>query len=173
MRKIFFALLFSAAAPLAAQDYPNKPIRLITPAAQGGTTDLLARIFGQKLSEAWGQQVLVDNRASAAGVIAGQLTAQAAPDGYTLLLAYHQHTVNAALNPNLPYHPVDSFTPITQLTAAGLMLVVNPSSPAHNLAEFIQWTKNFQGALNFGSAGIGSGGHLAGELYKLMAGVKA
>lgn len=158
---------------LAQQDYPNKPVRLITPAAQGGTTDLLARIFGQKLSEAFGHQVLVDNRASAAGVIAGQMTAQAAPDGYTLLLAYHQHTVNAALNPNLPYHPVNDFTPITQLTSAGLMLVVNPKTPVNNLAEFIQWTRNFQGALNFGSAGIGSGGHLAGELYKLMAGVKA
>jgi tripartite-type tricarboxylate transporter receptor subunit TctC len=156
-----------------AQDYPRKPIRLITPAAQGGTTDLLARIFGQRLSEVLGQQVLVDNRASAAGVIAGEMTAQAAPDGYTLLLAYHQHTINAALNPKLPYHPVNDFTPITQLTSAGLMLVVNPKTPVNNLAEFIQWTRNFQGALNFGSAGIGSGGHLAGELYKLMAGVKA
>jgi tripartite-type tricarboxylate transporter receptor subunit TctC len=115
----------------------------------------------------------VDNRASAAGVIAGQMTATAAPDGYTLLLAYHQHTVNAALNPKLPYHPVDSFTPITQLTSAGLMLVVNPSTPVNTLAEFVEWTRNFKGALNFGSAGIGSGGHLAGELYKLMAGVKA
>jgi tripartite-type tricarboxylate transporter receptor subunit TctC len=172
MKNLLIALLF-VAAPLAAQDYPNKPIRLITPAAQGGTTDLLARIFGQKLSEAWGQQVVVDNRASAAGVIAGQLTAQAAPDGYTLLLAYHQHTVNAALNNKLPYHPVNDFTPITQLTSAGLMLVVNPKSPPQNLQEFVAWTKNFQGALNFGSAGIGSGGHLAGELYKLLAGVKA
>jgi tripartite-type tricarboxylate transporter receptor subunit TctC len=168
---VFLGIVLSLSAQ--AQDFPNKPIRLITPAAQGGTTDLLARIFGQKLSEVFKQQVLVDNRASAAGVIAGQMTAQAAPDGYTLLLAYHQHTVNAALNPKLPYHPVESFTPITQLTSAGLMLVVNPSSPAGNLAEFMTWTKNFQGALNFGSAGIGSGGHLAGELYKLMAGVKA
>jgi tripartite-type tricarboxylate transporter receptor subunit TctC len=89
------------------------------------------------------------------------------------LLAYHQHTVNAALNPKLPYHPVDSFTPITQLTSAGLMLLVNPSTPVNSLAEFVEWTKNFKGALNFGSAGIGSGGHLAGELYKLMTGVKA
>ena len=169
---IALSVAFSAPA-LAQQDYPNKPVRLITPAAQGGTTDLLARIFGQKLSEVFGHQVVVDNRASAAGVIAGQLTAQAAPDGYTLLLAYHQHTVNAALNPNLPYHPVNDFTPITQLTSAGLMLVVNPKAPVNNLAEFVAWTRNFQGALNFGSAGIGSGGHLAGELYKLMAGVKA
>ena len=173
--KAFIALLGFAvsAAATAQQDYPNKPIRLITPAAQGGTTDILARTFGAKLAEVWKQSVVVDNRASAAGVIAGQMTAAAPPDGYTLLLAYHQHTVNAALNPNLPYHPVDSFTPITQLTSAGLMLVVNPSTPVNNLAEFVEWTKNFKGALNFGSAGIGSGGHLAGELYKLMAGVKA
>jgi tripartite-type tricarboxylate transporter receptor subunit TctC len=173
MRKLVLVLMFAALPALAQQDFPNRPIRLITPAAQGGTTDLLARIFGQKLSEMYGQQVLVDNRASAAGVIAGQMTAQAAPDGYTLLLAYHQHTVNAALNPKLPDHPVNDFTPITQLTSAGLMLVVNPKSPVNNLAEFVQWTRTFQGSLNFGSAGIGSGGHLAGELYKLMAKVKA
>ena len=173
--KAFIVLLglVAGSAAIAQQDYPNRPIRLITPAAQGGTTDILARTFGAKLAEVWKQSVVVDNRASAAGVIAGQMTATAAPDGYTLLLAYHQHTVNAALNPNLPYHPVDSFTPITQLTSAGLMLVVNPSTPVNNLAEFVAWTRSFQGALNFGSAGIGSGGHLAGELYKLMAGVKA
>ena len=173
IRFLILMLLAFSAFSAFAQDYPNRPIRLITPAAQGGTTDLLARLFGAKLGEAFGQQVVVDNRASAAGVIAGQMTAQAAPDGYTLLLAYHQHTVNAALNPNLPYHPVEDFTPITQLTSAGLMLVVNPGSPPKSLAEFIDWTKNFQGALNFGSAGIGSGGHLAGELYKQMTGVKA
>jgi tripartite-type tricarboxylate transporter receptor subunit TctC len=168
------ALALAASAPAAAQeDYPSKPIRLITPAAQGGTTDILARVFGAKLSDALKQQVLVDNRASASGVVAGEIVATAKPDGYTLLLAYHQHTVNAALNPKLPYHPVNSFTPITQLTSAALMLVVNSSSPPKTLEEFIAWTKHFQGALNFGSAGIGSGGHLAGELYKQMSGVKA
>lgn len=157
-----------------AQEYPGKPIRLITPAAQGGTTDLLARLFGARLSETFKQQqVLVDNRASASGVIAGEITARAEPDGYTLLLAYHQHTVNAALSSKLPYHAVNNFTPITQLTSAGLMLVVHPSAPPKTLAEFIDWTKNFKGALNFGSAGIGSGGHLAGELYKQMTGIKA
>jgi len=173
IRAVCALALAVAGSAFAQQDYPAKPIRLITPAAQGGTTDLLARIFGARLSEVFKEQVIVDNRASASGTIAASMTASAPPDGYTLLLAYHQHTVNAALNPNLPYHPVESFTPIIQLTSAGLMLVVNPSTPAHNLGEFVAWTKNFRGPLNFGSAGIGSGGHLAGELYKLMTGVKA
>jgi tripartite-type tricarboxylate transporter receptor subunit TctC len=169
---VALALALSAGAA-AAQDYPSKPIRLITPAAQGGTTDILARIFGTRLGEVFKQQVLVENRASNSGVLAGEMVANAPADGYTLLLAYHQHTVNAALNQKLPYHPVNSFTPITQLTTAGFMLVVNPSSPAKTLAEFLEWTKNFKGALNYGSAGNGSGGHLAGELYKQMTGVKA
>ncbi|MEO7728585.1 MAG: tripartite tricarboxylate transporter substrate binding protein [Burkholderiales bacterium] len=163
----------SAAAAYAADSYPSHPIRLITPAAPGGTTDFLARLFGAKLTDSLKQQVIVDNRASASGVIAAELTANAHPDGYTLAVLYHQHTVNAALNPHLPYKVVDDFTPITQLTAAGLLLIINPSSPPKNLKEFVEWTKNFKGALNFGSAGIGSGGHLAGELYNLMAGVKA
>jgi len=169
---LLFSLAWSAPAP-AQQDYPNRPIRLLTPVAQGGTTDLLARLFSAKLGDIFGQQVVVENRASAAGVLAAQITAAAPPDGYTLLLTYHQHTVNAALNPKLPYDAVESFTPIIQLTAAGLLLTVNPSSPPRNLQEFIDWTKHYQGSLNFGSAGIGSGGHLAGELYKLMTGVKA
>ena len=101
------------------------------------------------------------------------MTAKAPPDGYTLLLAYHQHTVNAVLNPNLPYHVVNDFTPITQLTAAGFLLLVNPASPPHTLQEFIDWTKRATVPMNFGSAGLGTGGHLAGELYKQMTGVKA
>src|SRR5881396_1019835 len=173
MSRVFclsFVLLGLAvgAQALAQQDYPSRPIRLITPAAQGGTTDLLARVFGARLAEVFKQQVVVDNRASASGVIAGELTANAPPDGYTLLLAYHQHTVNAALNPKLPYHPVNSFTPITQLTSAGLMLVVNPATPVNTLKDFVEWTKTYKGPLNFGSAGNGTGGHLAGELYKQM-----
>jgi len=170
---LIMALAVWAAPAPAQQDYPNRPIRLITPAAPGGTTDILARLFGAKLTEVFKQQVIVDNRASASGVVAAEMTANAAPDGYTLFMAYHQHTVNAALNPKLPYHPVNSFTPITQLTSAGLMLVVNPSTPVKNLKEFVEWTRSFKGPLNFGSAGLGSGGHLAGELYNLMAGVKA
>ncbi|MGE5525628.1 MAG: tripartite tricarboxylate transporter substrate binding protein [Rhodospirillaceae bacterium] len=184
MKRVSYALgaalvgtvLSAATSAACAQDagkYPTRPVRLITPAAPGGTTDILARLVGAKLTDLYKEQVVVDNRASASGVIAGELTANARPDGYTLLLAYHQHIVNAALNPKLPYHPVNDFTPITQLTAAGLLLVVNPSSPPKTPKEFIEWTKSFKGPLNFGSAGNGSGGHLAGELYKIMAGVKA
>ena len=165
--------LVVAAPAFPQQDYPNRPIRLITQAPPGGTVDILARVFGARLTEVFKQQVVVDNRGGGAGLIAGELTASAPADGYTLLLAYHQHTATAALSPRLPYHPVDSFTPITQLTSAGLLLVVNPSTPASTLAEFVTWTTNFKGALSFGSAGIGSGGHLAGELYKRMTGVKA
>jgi tripartite-type tricarboxylate transporter receptor subunit TctC len=172
-RLVAVLALVLAAGPLAAQDYPTRPIRFITAAAQGGTSDILARSFAVYLTQDLGQPVIVDNRASASGVIAGELTANAPPDGYTILLAYHQHTVNAALNPKLPYHAVNSFTPITQLTTAGLMLVVNPASPPKSLQEFVEWTKSYKGPLNFGSAGIGTGGHLAGELYKLMTGVKA
>jgi len=162
-----------AGAASAQSDYPNRPIRLLVPAAPGGTTDILARLLGARLGEVFKQQVIVDNRASASGVIAGEMAANAPPDGYTLLLAYHQHTVNAALNSKLPYHPVTSFTPISQLTSAGLFLVVHPSTPVETLAQFIDWTKKHKGALNFGSAGFGSGGHLAGELYNQMTGIKA
>src|SRR5882762_7603250 len=152
---VLFSLALAPSAP-AQQDYPARPIRLITAAAQGGTSDILARIFAVYLTESLKQAVVVDNRASAAGVIAGELTANAPPDGYTLVLAYHQHTVNTALNPKLPYHPVNSFPPITQLTSAGLMLVVNPSTPVRRLEEFVNWTRNHAGPLNYGSAGNGS-----------------
>ncbi len=167
-------LLLSLACAAAAQDsYPNRPVRLVTPAAPGGTTDILARLVGARLTEALKQQVIVDNRASASGVVAAEIVANSPPDGYTLFLPYHQHTVNAAMNPKLPYHAVDSFTPITQLTAAGLLLVVNPATPVKTVKEFVEWTKSYKGPLNFGSAGLGSGGHLAGELYNVTVHIKA
>jgi tripartite-type tricarboxylate transporter receptor subunit TctC len=166
------AITLWAAAAQAQEAYPSKPIRLITPTAPGGTTDILARLFATRLSEVFKHQVLVENRATASGVMAGELTAKAPADGYTLMLAYHQHTVNAALI-KLPYHAVNDFTSITQLTEAGLVLIINPASPPKNFKEFLEWTRNYKGALNFGSAGHGSGGHLAGELFKLQAGVNA
>ena len=173
MKYLWCLCLALIVGQVSAQDYPNHPIKIYVPAAPGGTTDLLARLFGAKLGELVKQQVIVENRASASGVIAGELTAKAPPDGYTLLLAYHQHTINGALSPNLPYHPVNDFMPITQLTRAGLLLVVHPQSPPRTLKEFVDWTKQRSGELNYGSAGLGSGGHLAGELYKQMAHIQA
>lgn len=156
----------------AADNYPSRPVRIITPAAPGGTTDFLARLLASNLNKVWNQQVIVDNRGSASGVNGAEITKESAPDGYTLFIPYHQHTVNAAIIPKLPYHPVNDFTPISQMTAAGLMLVVNPSHPAKTAKDFVQWSKTTKDPINFGSAGIGSGGHLAGELYKLMTGTK-
>jgi tripartite-type tricarboxylate transporter receptor subunit TctC len=114
----------------------------------------------------------VDNRGSASGVNGAEIVKNSAPDGYTLFMAYHQHTVNAALIAKLPYHPVNDFSAITQMTEGGLLLVVNPSHPAKSAKDFLQWAKTTKDPINFGSAGIGSGGHLAGELLALMAGIK-
>jgi len=154
-------------------NYPSRPVRILTPAAPGGTTDILARMFAERLTTEWKHSFIVDNRASASGVTAAEVTSTAAPDGYTWFVAYHQHTINAALLPKLPYHPVNDFTPITQLTEAALLLIVHPSLPPNNVKELIAYGKSVKGGLNYGSAGIGSGGHLAGELLKLMTGVPA
>src|ERR1700741_3719682 len=164
-------LAFAVAVPAAAEWPHDKPVRFIIPAAPGGTTDGLGRIFSARLNETLNAQFLVDNRASANGVLAAEITRSATADGYTLFVPYHQHTINAALM-KLPYHPVNDFTPITQLTEAGLVLVVNPSLPVKSFKEFLTWTRA-QKELNFGSAGLGSGGHLAGELFNLQAGTKA
>lgn len=164
----------AAAFAAAADDFPNRPIPIITPAQPGGTTDFLARLLAVHFTDSWKQQAIVDNRGSASGINAAEITKNAAPDGYTLFIVYHQHTVNAAIQSKLPYHPVNDFTPITQMTEAGTLLVVNAAAhPAKSLKEFVDWTKTTSTAINFGSAGIGSGGHMAGELYKLMTGAKA
>jgi tripartite-type tricarboxylate transporter receptor subunit TctC len=165
---VALGLAVPVAPAQAAESYPSRPVRIVTPANPGGTTDFLARLLAPHLSKIWGQQAIVDNRGSASGVNAAEIVKNSAPDGYTLFIPYHQHTVNAALIAKLPYHPVDDFTPITQMTEGGLLLVVNPSHPAKNAKEFVQWARTTKDPINFGSAGIGSGGHLAGELFKLM-----
>lgn len=171
---LLVALGIAVPAPApAADNYPSRSIRLITPANPGGTTDFLARLLATHLTKTWGQSAIVDNRGSASGVNGAEITKNAAPDGHTMFMAYHQHTVNAALIAKLPYHPVNDFTPISQMTEGGLLLVVSPSHPAKNAKEFVQWAKTTKDPINIGSAGIGSGGHLAGELFKLMTGVKA
>ena len=160
------------APTLAADNYPTRSIRIVTPANPGGTTDFLARLLAPHLTKLWGEQAIVDNRGSASGVNGAEIVKNAAPDGYTLFIPYHQHTVNAALIAKLPYHPVNDFSAITQMTEGGLLLVVNPSHQAKTAPEFMKWLKTTKDPINFGSAGIGSGGHLGGELLALMAGVK-
>ena len=170
---VALGLAIPMAPAQAADNYPSRSVRLITPANPGGTTDFLARLLAVHLTKAWGQSAIVDNRGSASGVNGAEITMNSAPDGHTLFMVYHQHTVNAALIAKLPYHPVNDFTPITQMTEGGLLLVVNSSHPAKNAEEFVQWAKTTKDPVNFGSAGIGSGGHLAGELFKLMSGTTA
>jgi len=166
------ACAWSAAHAAPADDYPNRPVRMIVPFPPAGSTDNVARVVAQRLQEVMGQPFVVDNRPGAGAAIGVDATAKAPPDGYTIFMAYHQHTINQALL-KLPYHSVNDFTPITQLTSAGVILVVHPSTPVHNFREFLAWTKGFKGPLNYGSAGHGSGGHLAAELYNMMTGVKS
>lgn len=171
-----FLLKFAAAAlPLLAvssafaQNYPNKPITLVAPFSAGGALDLIARSVGQKLTEEWGQSVVVDNKAGAAGIIGSQYVARSAPDGYTLLLgATTTHGINPSLYQKLPYDAVKDFTPVSLVATIPHILVVNPSVPVNTVSEFIQYAKSKPG-LAFGSAGIGSPHHLAGEMLKTQA----
>ena len=166
------ALLAFAAFAAFAQDYPNKPIRFIVPQPPGGTSDIVARAFAQKLAENVHQQVVVDNRAGASGTIGTDLAAKSTPDGYTIVLAYTTHTTTPGIYGKLPYDPVADFAPVTILTAAPLLLVVHPKIPVTTVKELIAYAKPRPGELNFCSAGNGSGSHLAGELFNTMTGVK-
>jgi tripartite-type tricarboxylate transporter receptor subunit TctC len=167
-----FGLFVLDCAHAQVSAYPNKPIRLIVPSGAGGITDILARIIGQKLTEAWGQQVLVDNRVGASGTIGSDMVAKASPDGYTLLMVYPTHPVNPSLYAKLPYDTINDFAPITMVSAVNLVLVVNPTVPARNLKELIDLAKAKPGALNYGAVGEGSLGHLAAEVFRSMAGIK-
>jgi tripartite-type tricarboxylate transporter receptor subunit TctC len=156
---------------VAAQDYPVKPIRWIVPFPPGGPTDLLARTVGQKLNEAWGQPVVIENKAGAAGNIGVDLAAKSPADGYTLVIVPTGNiTVNPTLFANLPYKPGD-LAPVTNLATVENVLVVHPSVPAKSLAELVALAKSKPGALTFASPGAGSQAHLAGELIKLAAGI--
>jgi tripartite-type tricarboxylate transporter receptor subunit TctC len=166
------ALLLSSAATALAQNYPNKPIRIIVPAPPGGTTDALARIIGQKLTESWGQPVVVDNRAGASGIIAAEVTAKAAPDGYTLLLATSTTlATNAIMHSKLPYNPKKDFAPVTVLVTGPNLLVVHPSVPAKSVKELIAFAKSKPGKLSYATTGNGTSQHLSAELFKSMTGV--
>ena len=170
LRLLVAGLLVASSA--LAQDYPNKPIRLIVPYGAGGGSDFVGRLVGQKLTEQMGQSVVVDNRPGAASLLGTELAARAAPDGYTLLLADSGFTINPAYYKNTKYDPLKDFDPITVVAETPYVLVVNPALPyAGSLAEFIAAAKAQPGKLNIGSAGNGSGTHLSGELFKLRAGL--
>ncbi len=155
----------------AAQDYPSKPLRLIVPFQPGGGNDILARTIGQRLAERVGQQIIVDNRGGAGGLIGAELAAKAVPDGYTLFLASVGNLAfTPALHAKLPYDPIKDFAPVTRLATSPFILAVNPSLPAKSVQELIALAKAMPGTLNFASAGPGSSLHLTGEIFKLATG---
>ena len=164
------ALLLAPAAQ--ADDFPSRPIKLLVGAPPGGTTDTIARAIAGPMTEALKQPVLVENRPGAGGNIAADQVAKSAADGYTLLVSFSSHTINASLYPKLPYDPVADFTPITKIAAVPSLLVGNPKLPAKDLKELIQLAKGKPDKLTFGVGGIGSSVHLAGEKFKLMTGTR-
>jgi tripartite-type tricarboxylate transporter receptor subunit TctC len=157
----------------AAPAYPVKPIRYIVAFPAGGTTDLLARMIGQKFTESWGQPVIIDNRAGAAGGVGSEAAAKAAPDGYTLLGGtISSHAINNSIYSKMAYHPLKDFAPVTRLATVPNVLVVHPSLPVKTVREFAALAKARPGQLRFASAGSGTSQHLSGELFNMMAGVK-
>ena len=167
------ATLAIVAAWASAQAYPVKPIRIVVPFPPGGATDILARDVAQKLTEAWGQQVIVDNRPGAGGNIGSELVAHSAPDGYTLEMGtVGTHAINASLYAKMPYDHVKDFAPVILVAGVPNVLVVNNAVPANSVAELIAYAKANPGKLNFASSGNGTSIHLSGELFKVMAGVQ-
>jgi len=178
LRRQISALALLALACLAdvhaqtAQTYPAKPIRFIVPYAPGGSTSQVARLVADKMTESWGQQVLVDNRGGANTVIGTDALAKSAPDGYTIALHTSTLATLQHLLPTLPFDPIKDFMPVTTLVTTQLVLVLHPSVPANNLKEFIALAKAKPNELNFAAVGTGSSTHLAGEMFKTVAGVK-
>ncbi len=157
----------------AETPYPNKPIRIILTVAPGGGSDITTRTVGQKLTEAWGQQVIVDNRPGGGGIVGMEIAAHANPDGYTLLLGtIGPVAVNPSLYSKLPYDPVKDYDPVARGVSALNMLVVHPSLPVNSVRDLISYAKANPGKVNFGSSSVGFADHLAGELFNTLAGVK-
>ena len=167
--KIFsFVLAMALSASAMAQAYPSRAVRFIVPFPPGGATDIIARVLAQKMSEAWSQPVVVENRAGAAGAIGSDAVAKSAPDGYTILMGTTStHAVNPAINPKLPYNNLADFAPVTLVATFPNVLVAHPST-ASSLQELIAALKGNPGKYAFGSSGAGSSTHLTGELFKLM-----
>jgi tripartite-type tricarboxylate transporter receptor subunit TctC len=173
MRKLLLSALLALGTAATAQTYPAKPVRLIVADAAGGAPDQLGRIVAQKLSDALGQPLIVDNRPGAAGVLGADLAAKAPADGYTLLLTTTSiYALIPGMKKNLPYDPAKDFVAISRIATASNVLVVSASLPAGSVAELIALAKAKPGVYNYASAGTGSPAHLAGEMLNLLAGVK-
>jgi tripartite-type tricarboxylate transporter receptor subunit TctC len=166
------ALLLTIASAAQAQKFPERPIRLISPFSAGSATDFFARTIGPKLTESWGQSVVVDNRPAAGGVVAGEIVARATPDGHVLMLHSGAFAASASLYPRLPFDSVRDFAGVTQVASNPMVLVVVPHSGIKSVKELIAQAKQRPGQMNYGSAGIGSGTHYAAELFCLTTGIK-
>jgi tripartite-type tricarboxylate transporter receptor subunit TctC len=171
-RITIFLFAVSGTSVVNAQSYPARPIRLVVSFAAGGGVDLVARLIGQKLSEAWNQQVVIDNRPGAGGNVSAEMVAKSPPDGYTLYLSSASVVVNASLYKSLPYDPLKDFSPVTLLVNAHNVLVAHPALPAKNIRGLIALAKKRPGQINYASTGSGSSGHLAMELFRSMAGIE-
>ncbi|MDP2242265.1 MAG: tripartite tricarboxylate transporter substrate binding protein [Burkholderiales bacterium] len=174
MRALLYSLLpflLTVAPFAAAQDYPTRPIRLIVPAPPGGSTNQIGRLVGSGLSEVLGEQAVVDNRGGAGGIVGTDILAKAPADGYTIGVVYTTHSVNPSLHKTLPFDSIKDFSTITIAATAPLVLVVNPSLAVHSIKDLVGLAK--VRPLSYGSAGNGSGGHLSGELLKIMTGINA
>ena len=165
------AAMLCLAGPIAhaAESYPQRPIRLIVSFGTGGSVDLVARLVGQKLSEAWHQQVVIDNRPGAGGNLSAEIAARAAPDGYTLYMSSASLVVNVSLYRKVGYDPVRDFSPVTLLASAQNVLVSHPALPAKSVSDLIALARKSPGKINYASTGSGTSGHLAMELFKSMA----
>jgi tripartite-type tricarboxylate transporter receptor subunit TctC len=170
---ILLLLMLQAGFVAAQQGYPNKPIRIITPYAPGGATTVLGRLVGDKLTQAWGQQVLLDNRPGGNTVIGSEAMVRSAADGYTLLLITSTHVINSVLLPNLPYDAAKDFAAVATLAGYEPVLLIHPSVPANTLQEFIALARSRPGQLNYATAGgNGSATHLTGEFFNMLTGVR-
>ena len=178
MRKTLVLIALGAVAAgwtvlvAAQQAYPSRPVRIISPFAAGGGNDMLSRTVAAKLTESFNQQVIVENRTGANGIIGTEAAARAAPDGYTIVLIPSGHAVNASLRSKLPYDSIRDFTTISMVGASPLVLAVHPSLPARDVKALVAFARTRPGQLSYVSAGIGSSGHLGGALFEVLSGVR-
>lgn len=171
IRILSVSVLAFAMSSALGQSYPAKPIRFIVPGAPGSSSDIVARTIGSKLTEAWGQPVVADNRTGASGIIGTDIVAKAFPDGYVIVIVVTSFAINASLYPKLPYDPVKDFSPVVLLGSTQNVLLIHPSLSAGSVGELIAIAKSKPGRFNYGSPGRGTGVHLATELFKQMAGI--